>query len=431
MAKAAPSPLHIEWSPGWIRALDVATGKTAQGETFADIANVTNGHRQAFVAISRANVFLKTTRLPRAASDDLRRILSVQMDQIFPLPASQLSFDFIQTNDLTADGLATIIAAIRADDLRRLRLELKQAGITPTKIFPSSLASASVAARAGFVDALVIESDRNGIALDVVQAGITRFSRVAPSGSDPATEAVRTIAAAKVTDPTVIAVGEVNVPGAVDSLDSTLSLFNLAPPFNFELAEDRILEAKRRVSQRTRLAVLMLLASLLLVATVWADRQDSDAAFKKVQGANARQVTKLSSIASLESSNASKLGAVQTALHRAFAPAQPLSDIAGVVADSLPAGAWLTGMMVERGKALEVRGASKSAADVGHFVDALSASPRFRDVKLVFANSALIGKVPVVQFNVTATCVGNLPMPVPDKKTAAKLAAASTTGGAQ
>ena len=105
--------------------------------------------------------------------------------------------------------------------------------------------------------------------------------------------------------------------------------------------------------------------------------------------------------------------AVQNTLRRAFQPAQPLSDISAVVDDSLPPGAWLTGLTVERGKPLDLRGTAKTAGDVTRLVNALSASPRFRDVRLVFANSALIGKVPVIQFNVSAVCVGNLPMPAP------------------
>ena len=108
--------------------------------------------------------------------------------------------------------------------------------------------------------------------------------------------------------------------------------------------------------------------------------------------------------------------AQQSALSTAFSPAQPISDISSVITDSLPTGAWLSALSVERGKPVEVRGAAKESADVSHFVDALAASPRFRDVKLVFANNATIGKTSVVEFDVTAWCVGNLPMPAPEKK---------------
>jgi len=148
------------------------------------------------------------------------------------------------------------------------------------------------------------------------------------------------------------------------------------------------------------------------------------------QGKLARQMALNRSILSTESGKASKLTATNAALTTAFQPAQPLSDIAGVITDSLPSGAWLTGLTVERGKPVDIRGASKTSDDVGRFVDALSGNPRFRDVKLVFANSAMIGKAPVIQFNVTATGVGNLPMPSDQKKTLGPAAATTTNGGA-
>jgi len=350
---------------------------------------------------------------------------------LFPLPADQLAFDFIQTADQTADGCLTIIGAMRADDLKRLRADLKQAGIVALRIFPASLASPAVAARSGFTDALVVELDRNGLALDVVQGGITRLSRVAPAVSDTLAETQRTLAAARAGNLPIVAVGSVQVTGSVPGLDSSLTMLGDAPPFHFNLAEDRVEELRNRVATRTRLAVLMVAAALLLMGLVWADRLDAQNKAQQAQSVNSRRLIKKKSDLQVVYGNANKLTVIKGTLTQAFNPAQPLSDIAGVVADSLPPDAWLTGMIMERGKALEVRGASKTAASVGKFVDALSASPRFRDVRLVFANSAAIGKIPVVQFNVTATCVGNLPMPVPDKKTAARVVSSSTTGETQ
>jgi len=66
---------------------------------------------------------------------------------------------------------------------------------------------------------------------------------------------------------------------------------------------------------------------------------------------------------------------------------------------------------------VEVRGTAMTSGEVASFVDTLGSSPRFANVKLIFANSALIGTAQVIQFNVTADCVGNLPMPAPEKDT--------------
>jgi Tfp pilus assembly protein PilN len=109
--------------------------------------------------------------------------------------------------------------------------------------------------------------------------------------------------------------------------------------------------------------------------------------------------------------------AISGALETAFNPAQPLSDVVSFIGDQLPKGAWLNEIDVERGKAVDIRGSAQTSTQVADFVHKLGASPRFRDVRLVFANSATVGKIPVVQFNVNAIAVGNLPLPAPERVT--------------
>ena len=354
-------------------------------------------------------------RLPKADPDDLRRILGVQMGRLFPLPPEQLSFDFFQTADQSADGYLTVVAAMRSDDLKRLQADLKQAGVTAARVLPVALAAPAVAASAGQADALVLEAGLAGLALDVVRGGVLVFSRVVPVGSDPECEAKRTLAAAQSGALPLVAAGEVGLPEALPGFGTALSLLHETPPFSFRLAEDRARDLKRQAGERTRLALLLALSALLLVALVWADRQEALAAAKRRQGALARQLTLLRSVQDAEAADAQKVTAVQDVLHRAFDPAQPLGDIVSVVGDSLPAGTWLTGLGVERGKPLQIRGTATAPGDVPRVVHALGASPRFRDVRLVFANSVTVGKARLVEFDVSAVCVGNLPLSEPDK----------------
>lgn len=417
MSKTPVSPLHLEWTPGWIRAANIATGRTAEADRLSELAPILHGHTQALVGVGRARVFLKTMRLPRAASDDLRRILAVQMGSLFPLPPDQLAFDFLQTADQTSEGCLTLVAAIRADDVREIRAALKLAGLTAARLLPVALAAPAVAARAGATDALVAERGRTGLALDVVEDGVLRFSRVAPADSDPEGEARRTLAAARAGDLPVITVGEVALPRAVASADTALSLLHQTPPFHFELAEERERATRKRAADRMRLAVLMMLSAILLVVLVWADRQDAQAAVTRSQGAWTGKFTRYQSTLDSETDQLTKVQGVHDALTRAFQPAQPLEDVSAVVSASLPPGAWLTGLTLERGKPLQIRGTAKTAGDVAHFMNTLGSSPRFRGIKLVFANSGMIGKVPVTQFTVSAVCVGNLPMPAPAKAT--------------
>ena len=413
MSQKTVAPLHLEWVPGYVRAINIVTGETAEAETVAGLGPILNGQKQALVGIGPNHIFLKALRLPRAAAADLRSILGVQIGQLFPLPADQLSFDFVRTDDQTPDGWLTLVGAIRSVDLKQVRAEIKQAGLTPLRIMPISLAAGAVVARTGRADGLVVERGPSGLSFDVVQAGILRFRRVAPAGGDPLSEAEKTLAAARAEDLPMIAGAGVDLPGSVPSLDTTLGVLHEAPPFNFELSEDRVREARQQVAARTRLAFLMITSALLLVLLVWADRQDALKVVKHSQGVWARQLTTQESIQNAVTAQANAAAAAQATLRRAFQPAQPLSDISAVVDDNLGPDAWLTGLTLERGKPLDIRGTTVAAGDVTRLVDALSASPRFRNVRLVFANSALIGKVPVVQFDVSAVCVGNLPLPAP------------------
>jgi Tfp pilus assembly protein PilN len=417
MSRAYGPSLHIEWTPSRVRALDTATGKRAEAATLAEVGSVTGGHRDALVGVGRGSVFLKTVSLPKAAPEDLRRILSVQIGQIFPLPADQLAFDFHQTSEHGPDGFVTLVAAVRADDLRALHTDLQRAGLKAVRVLPVALGSAAVAGRAGLADALVVESTPAGIALDLVKGGVVRFSRTAPEGSDILQEMRRTLTAAGAADVTMVAAGGLSAPfGGVEQPEDALGLLHEAPAgFAFEMAEAREREARRRITNKTRLAVHLMLSALLLVALVWADRSDAQAVVTRGQGTWARELGKLRSIRDAETKKAQGAAEIQAAVTRAYAPGQPLSDIAAVVGDSLPPSAWLTGLNLERGKSVEIRGTVTDPADVARLLGRLSDSGRFREVKLVFANSGKIGEKPVVQFSVTATAIGNLPLPAPPK----------------
>ena len=65
---------------------------------------------------------------------------------------------------------------------------------------------------------------------------------------------------------------------------------------------------------------------------------------------------------------------------------------------------------MERGKHIQIRGTAKTSETVAEYIRALQAEPRFRDVRLVFANNAAIETNQVVQFSVSAFPVGNLPL---------------------
>ena len=126
-------------------------------------------------------------------------------------------------------------------------------------------------------------------------------------------------------------------------------------------------------------------------------------------------MTLLRSVQDADTAEAQKVRPCRTSWTGLLPRPSRSSDIVSVVGDSLPPGTWLTGLGVERGKRLQIRGTAKSPGDVPRVVHALGVSPRFRDVRLVFANSVPIGKARLVEFDISAVCVGNLPLSEPDK----------------
>jgi hypothetical protein len=409
MSKKDAVPLHIEWTPGWVRAVNIATGDRAEAVTLKKLGQITVGQKEAIVGIGRKIVFLKSIRLPKALPEDLRRIISVQLSSFFPLSSDQLSFDFIQTANQNPEGYLTIVAAIKADDLKLLHTELKEVGLSARRVLPIALASPVVAAKSSNVDALVVESNREDLALDVVQGGFLRYSRVTSSGSDNNVEYKRTLAAANVEDIPVIRAGEAG--------DGTIDFLHEAAPFDFVPTENRLIDERRKNNARNRSAVLLAFAALIIAMFVWSQRQQEQAKAQVVAAQNASIVKHWQSLESDQSAETVQSEVLRDDIQRAFSPGQKLSDIGAFVSDSLPANSWLTGLSLERAKPAQIRGTAMASGQVETLEDTLGASPRFANVKLIFANSALIGTTPVIQFNITADCVGDLSMPAPEKDT--------------
>jgi hypothetical protein len=252
---------------------------------------------------------------------------------------------------------------------------------------------------------------------------------VAPLASNPEIEVVRTIAAARAEDATVLTIGALDLPQSTPSMESLLALLHEAPVLNFELQEDRLLALKKHVDSRTRFAALLVLAALCFIAGVWSMWSDQMDAQASSQASWNSRITRATTLEKAETAQMALISPVNITISRAFDPGQRLSDIASVVTDSLPKDSWLTGLTMERGVPMEVRGTAESPDDVAHLVSTLGVNPRFRDVRLVFANSGQLNKTTIVQFDLSAVCVGNLPMPEPIKARArARVAAQSTDG---
>ena len=416
--KPLPTPTAlIEWAPGQVEALNVAQNRRATGTTIEELKSVFSGQKDVTVGVARSAVFLRTLRLPKAAPEDLRSLVGMRMAQLFPLPADQLAYDFYQSEDQNADGFLTSIVAMRSQDLQQLNRELKSAGLHATKILPVALGAAEIAQQEGQKDALVLGEVLGGYSLDVVQAGVVRLSRSVSADSDLSREAQRTLAAAGLSELPWLTTGQLSLPNVRAASGSVVTHLYRSLPVAFELTEERLQATKAQRAGRTRLAVLMMLSALLLAAYIWTEFDKGATLRREREAASERELSKFRVIRDTKGKTAAAAGTVETTLKSSFEPGQNLSDVAAVIGDSLPATAWLTGLSLERGKPVQIRGAASQENDVARFVEALGTSNRFRDVKLLFANASKIEQTPIVQFSVTAFAVGNLPLPVAKKIT--------------
>lgn len=423
LSKTPASSLFIEWSPDGVRVWNAQSGRLTEGESLQAVAESLTGHRSAVVGVARTHCFTKRVPLPKASPEDLRRLLQVQIGQHSPLPAEQVSFDFLATDQPLGDGYAVLLCMMRTEDLRQLRDALTKMGIRADRVLPIALASAPALTSTGRDTGMIMDRWLGNPTHDIVTDGTWRYGRNCDPDETEDREISRTWAA--VGDP--VSTEIVRADGPDGGL--LIRFLGHAPDISLEPAEERVARERKRRVARTRFGVLMALASLLLIGLVWDDRDRNEAVLRRGEGVWARQLSQLRSIRRTEQGKATEATKVRTALDRAFEPAQSPIDLVNVVTSQLPEGLWLTGFSAERGKPIQVRGTARRAEDVAVLVDRLSRAPRFRDVRLLFANGSKIDETPVVQFSITATAVGNLPLPEPDK--AARKGRTSSAKGAR
>jgi Tfp pilus assembly protein PilN len=407
-----PAGLIIDWSPRKIVAYDVLSKDI---RTFADPAGMPYGGRQAVLAISRRSVFVRATRVPNAAPEDVRLIVQMKLAELFPIPSSDLSFDFTLLNDVNAEGRLALIVAMPVTELRKAMEHMAAAGIKVTKTVPVALGSAFLAESLGYRDAAVVEKTEDLASVDIVVDGLLRYSRVAPPTAPIEVEISRTFNAAGIPCSTTIAAGGTQV-GEADARTSMTALEALGGAWldrlklNLQLPEviaARILR-ERRSRQRITFFVFVIAAVALFFA--YNERKNLQDEIDFDSQAHATKLTTQNKL----SDHAVKLHDQNTAIENnlaiAFNPAQKMSDIVSVAANLAPAGVWLSGVSIERGKELTLRGTGTSEDAVSAYSKVLGNDPRFRNVRLVFANQTNIAKVPVVQFSLSAFPNGNLPI---------------------
>lgn len=391
----------IQWSMGKVVA-QMSDGASVTAEHLSELKGRVRGN--AVILVGRGAAFVKSVRLPNIRNADYRAMVALQAPQVFPA-SDTLSLGYQLSENISPEGRLATVAAIPTATLEEIYASAQQAGLQVLGAIPASVGSAHIAKSKGHLEAVVVESTDDGFGIDVVQNGVTAYSRVAPATADLNSEVARTLAAGGYSERPIIMAGGAE-PG-LRAADAIRTQMVCEPLIELPSA----VEAKERaaVATRSRLAALMAMAALLAAALVYDGRDTAakEAQKQRVAFTNGlRQSLKRKTAAEKVETQVKELLATY---NRAYGPSQKPSDAIIAAGNLLPKNVWLTGVNFERGKDLQLRGIAMNNEAIQLYLESLSAQSRFRDVKLVFANNSTIETTNVVQFSITTHIVGNLP----------------------
>ncbi len=418
----------MEWGPTHAVVMDLTSKAKRTGVDLGEAAAVLNGKRDVVAAVSRRAAFVRAIRVPNVSKAEVSQILRLQLAGLFPVPESELAYDFRLTDNVDADGRLAVVGAMREADLLRLHAEARANGLRIQKVLPAAFGSMMVARELGLPNCAVVQPTVEGIAIDIIADGELRYTRVTPASSDASAveaEIMRTFAAAGVEAGPIVATEGIHLPHAIDARTTPLEALGTAGAemlhLNLEPAEVMLARERRRVSSRARVAALMCIAALLLAAYVFMDRADKQAAIDKLDRRNDKTLADLRKLRDAEGKKAGDTVNISHALTQAFQPGQSIGDVLSLVTNDAPTGVWLVGINEERGRPLTLRGTALNGEAVNAYYRKLTAeTERLREVKLVTYNDAEIDGKPVVQFAITAFPVGNTPVSEPKTKGAKK-----------
>lgn len=416
----------IEWSPGAVAAYDGVARKIYRGVSLADIAPRLSS-REAVMAIGRRACFVRAVNVPDASKEDLVQAMAVSIGQHVPIGTGDACVDLRIVGEPGPEGRTATLVAMRAADLRTLYEEARQAGIRVVATVPAAYGSWLLAQGTSLANCAAVSESAEGLGVDLISGGELKYSRALPphsSNGHLAPELVRTFSAAGIQAAPTLAEG-IPISSAQYSVEAS-PLEALAgtawatPGVEFELPEAVLARANAAKNRRSRFAILMCAAALVVMTLAYLDRAAAQEKVDLQKSHMAASVTRLNEALTLAQSDVNAKVAMGKLLKQGFEPAQKLSDIAALVSNDVPQQAWLTGINVERGRSLTIRGTAMNGETVAAYVQKLNGESRLRDVRLVFANNALIESTPVVQFSIAAFPVGNLPLVEKQTKGAAR-----------
>jgi hypothetical protein len=405
----------IEWRPDGVRVYDPVTGKTSNAPNVRTAA-INLSSKLVGLVIGRSHSFVKTIHLPDTSKSEALPAFQLQLGTHFPLGSDALAADFEFLDEKSSEGRLALAVAAKTELIKKALDDLKASGLSAAWTAPAALGGQALAESEGTANALVITEISDGISLDVIQSGSLVYSRSVKgevTASLIESAIARTAAASGAKSAQVLAAGGLEIAGAegrtkLDDL-SALSLSD-GPELLLVLPEQIAALDKKKTRSRGLIALVAFVVAAGTVDMVMQDYEFAGKEAAKATNINADARKYFKDQHRIINADLVKLENEAAVLSNAFEPAQQPGDVAQVAANLVPEGVWLTGLTIDRGRPLQIRGTARTSEAVSLYVQTLSASERLRDVKLLFANNAKIDETAIVRFSVTAHIVGSYPL---------------------
>ncbi len=140
--------------------------------------------REVVMGVANQGLMMRLATFPKIAADKLAKALRFQVDEYFPIPLTELVFDFAVVGEIDGDKgpqLEILLVAIRKDLLYNSLDALNAASLIPRVVDASPLALMRTIDQDVSASNMVLADISNDlITLLLVGGGVPRFARVVP-----------------------------------------------------------------------------------------------------------------------------------------------------------------------------------------------------------------------------------------------------------
>ena len=397
----------IDWWISWDPSSVIARNRSGAVHSAATLSELVNISGNALVLLGRSAVFLKQLRVPGLKSQEIASMLEIQGGQLFPTDSTELVIGYVDQGVNAANERSVLAIGAMRSQLEAIDRQASERGLKVRGFVPVALGAEYIASEKGALSAVLVEECATGYAIDVVQNGRLVYSRLTPSGASLEAEIHRAGVASGTEPERRFDCGSNQNPETAFTqlIERGISW----PSALIELPERVAARHKKEVAALGRGAALMMIAAALVAYFVYSERAEKASIVENRERAMNNYVqtrTRKSDSIILETN---ELMTMANEIARATSPGQNASDVLKVISGSTPANLWLSAVSFERGKPFTIRGTALDDASVQTYLANLANLDRFRDVKLVFANNAMIESTSVIQFSISGVAVGNLP----------------------